>query len=298
MPRLRSLSAGDGNSFAVLLDDDLRYKPWALEWLERAITDDVTSERHAYSYDVYTMTEGGRAVTGGLYPGLLVGAGHALFAIRVSKLDGIEAFFRCVHALEPRSTYHDDVVISMYLQDVHGADIYRLGGTPYEVAHKTFPEVHETTISYMSPGALIRLAHDAGNGPQAAAATSASPSRKERHSLQRWARSHPTQQAATQVQPTAQQGHQGETASSTGQKQGAPLVGALEGGAALLKNGSSVEQARQAYSRQAINLAMGQVRARILKEGLCGVRPNAPSCVGSWCQYKGTWGPHVEKVVF
>ena len=66
-------------------------------------------------------------------------------AARVPKLDGIEAFFRCVHALEPRSTYHDDVVISMYLQDVHGADIYRLGGTPYEVAHKTFPEVHETT---------------------------------------------------------------------------------------------------------------------------------------------------------
>ena len=92
------------NGFAVLLDDDLRYKPWALEWLERAIQDDPGRTRHAYSYDVYTITPEGRAVTGGLYPGLLVGAGHAMFAIRVSLLDGVEDFFACVRKLEPRST--------------------------------------------------------------------------------------------------------------------------------------------------------------------------------------------------
>lgn len=58
-------------------------------------------------YDVYTLTEAGHAVAGGLYPGLLVGAGHALFAFEIALLDGIEPFFRCVCALEPRATYHD-----------------------------------------------------------------------------------------------------------------------------------------------------------------------------------------------
>ena len=92
----------DAGAFAVLLDDDLRYRPWALSWLERAITDDTARQRHAYSYDVYTITADGRAVTGGLYPGLLVGAGHALYAIRISMLDGLEDFFQCVRSLEPR----------------------------------------------------------------------------------------------------------------------------------------------------------------------------------------------------
>ena len=96
------LRAGS-DAFAVLMDDDLRYKTWALQWVERAIRDDPGRTRHAYSFDVYTITPEGRAVTGGLYPGLLVGAGHALFAIRVSLLGGIEDFAACVRRLEPRS---------------------------------------------------------------------------------------------------------------------------------------------------------------------------------------------------
>ena len=50
-------------------------------------------------------------------------------------------FFACVRGLEPRATYHDDVVISMFLQDVRGVTIYRIGGSPWEVASKTFPDV-------------------------------------------------------------------------------------------------------------------------------------------------------------
>ena len=96
------LRAGS-DTFAVLMDDDLKYKPWALQWVERAIRDDPGRTRHAYSYDVYTITSEGRAVIGGLYPGLLVGAGHALFAIRLSLLDGLEEFAACVRKLEPRS---------------------------------------------------------------------------------------------------------------------------------------------------------------------------------------------------
>jgi hypothetical protein len=160
LPRLRQLAArhsgasggASSRAFAVLLDDDLRYKPWALDYLEGVIREDANGERHAYSYDVYTLTPGGHAVVGGLYRGLLVGAGHALFAMRLSLLDGIEDFFDCVHALEPRSTYHDDVVISMFLQDVRGVPIFRIGGTPWEHATKTFPEVHENTVSFLSPG--------------------------------------------------------------------------------------------------------------------------------------------------
>lgn len=100
----RGLLREGSDGFAVLLDDDLKYKTWALEWLERAIRDDPGRTRHAYSFDVYTITPEGRAVIGGLYPGLLVGAGHALFAIRISLLEGFEDFAACVHELEPRST--------------------------------------------------------------------------------------------------------------------------------------------------------------------------------------------------
>ena len=49
-------------AFAVLLDDDLRYKPWALSFLDNAIRADPGGERRAYSYDVYTLTPDGHAV--------------------------------------------------------------------------------------------------------------------------------------------------------------------------------------------------------------------------------------------
>lgn len=67
----------------------------------------------------------------------------------------------------------------------------------------------------------------------------------------------------------------------------------LEGGEALLSSGASAEEVSQAYSRLAITLAMGRVRARILREGLCGVPHNASFCVGSWCHPRGDaaiWG--------
>jgi hypothetical protein len=50
LPRLRELSkrtSSTDDGFVVLLDDDLRYRAWALTWLERAITDDETRARHA-----------------------------------------------------------------------------------------------------------------------------------------------------------------------------------------------------------------------------------------------------------
>lgn len=138
LPRLRALATASQDAWAVMLDDDLKYKRWALQLLERAIMDDhrEAPSRHAYSYDVYTLTSDGRAVVGGLEPGLLVGSGHALFAVRISLLDGFEDFAACVQRLEARSFYHDDVVVSMFLQDVRGVMIHRLGGTPFEAASK------------------------------------------------------------------------------------------------------------------------------------------------------------------
>ena len=279
LPRLRAIASGYAeDTFAVLLDDDLKYKPWALQWLERAITDDPNKARHAYSYDVYTITPEGRAVTGGLYKGLLVGAGHALFALRLSKLEGIEDFFTCVRKLEPRATYHDDVIISMFMQDVRKQPIYRITGTPYEIASKSFPDVHETTVSFLSPGALIRLAHDA----QALVANSSKGVGGRRLSKKR--------------------AHGGETGAGGGGGGAAAtsaLVGILEGGADILRNVSTVDQARQFFSRSAVTLAMGQVRLRILTEGLCGVKPNASAsatCVGDWCKHKGPWGTGIAHV--
>jgi hypothetical protein len=76
----------------------------------------------------------------------------------------------------------------------------------------------------------------------------------------------------------------------------AAIVGILEGGAALLRNGSSIDEARSLYSRQAVTKAMGMVRQRILQEGLCGVRPNSSTCVGKWCDNAGPWGIAVPKV--
>ena len=40
----------------------------------------------------------------------------AVVAMRVDALDGIEDFYRCVQALEPRASLHDDVWLSMHLQ--------------------------------------------------------------------------------------------------------------------------------------------------------------------------------------
>ena len=288
LPRLRELATASGgrDAFAVLLDDDLRYRSWALQWLARAIDDDPTSARHAYSYDVYTITAEGRAVTGGLHPGLLVGAGHALFAMRISELAGLDDFFACVRALEPRATYHDDVILSMFLQDVRGHTIWRLGGTPYETAAKAFPDVHETTVSYLSAGALIRLAHDAAasiDGSQKEGGEAGGTSAK-RHSHKRGAA---TAVGDAKLGPTIRAAAAGRSNSSSGVD---ALVGILEGGAALLRNGSTVDEARSLYSRQAVTRAMGVVRAKILAEGLCGVRRKAPSCIGAWCEHKGPWG--------
>ena len=175
LSRLRELAAhaelarGPAPTFVAVVDDDLRYNPWVLELLAQAVRNDTElggghgGARHSYSYDVYTLTRDGRAVTGGMcpatscplpfalcmydlsvsshlcmhaltpapahsfdrcptcgigmYPGLLVGSGHSLFAFRLSSLDGIEDFFSCLRGLEPRVSWHDDVWLSMFVQD-------------------------------------------------------------------------------------------------------------------------------------------------------------------------------------
>lgn len=303
LPVLRSLAAAepDGRrAFVVLLDDDLRYRRFALQWLELAIQSDGRGERRALSYDVYTLTPEGHAVLGGLYPGLLVGAGHALFAFEVRLLDGIEAFFQCVRALEPRATYHDDVVISMFLQDVRGEQIYRIGGTAWEFAAKTFPDVHETTVSFLSKGALLSLGNSAA---EAAAATTKVTRKDAAISLAnvslvatgtirgRRAKAH------NKRKDTADDSTSTGTSTDTSAADAAALS-MLDGGQAALAlagNGTSVSEARKAYfSRRAVNLAMGAVRARILENGLCGVAKGAPACVGAWCKSKD-WGGYTKR---
>lgn len=178
LARLRSHAGADAGGrhgvWVALADDDLRYKPWVLRLLEAAIREDARSERHAYAFDVYTMTRDGRAVTAGMWPGLLVGSGHAVHALRLSLLDGIEAFFECVRALEPLAVWHDDLWISMYVQDVRRATVWRIGGTAYETAHHFFPEAHASSRSYKSRGALsARRKADASLAAPAAGADAA-----------------------------------------------------------------------------------------------------------------------------
>jgi len=292
LPRLRQLAHGSsGAAFAVLLDDDLAYRKWALESLAAALEDDTASVRHAYSFDVYTLTDDGHAVTGALHKGLLVGAGHALFAIRISLLDGVEDFFACVRSLEPRALYHDDVVISMFLQDLRAAEIVRIGGTPYEIAAKSFPEVHDTTVSFLSPGALITLgqadrrANHARGSPSATATLTRGKAKVK-----------PRARAKVDPPSAAAAEERTNTSSNVDVDVAGTELRQLAGGLALLANGSSVSEARKAYSRRAVNEAMGRVRARMRQEGLCGLRPNAPLCVGEWCRRAKEWGigKHVD----
>ena len=166
--------------------------------------------------------------------------------------------------------------------------------------------MHEKTVSFLSPGALIRLAQDAagggadegGGGGIGGEGKATSP----RHSSRRERKHHPVVSA-----PASPAGAQLDgavvlpnrtrsplasalAAASAGTS---PLLSVLEGGEALLKSGASAEEVRKEYGRLAVTLAMGRVRARILREGLCGVARNSSSCVGAWCIARGKakeWG--------
>ena len=289
--------------YAVIADDDVTYKPWVFERLNAAISslsapldaaaiDTASSSTahssaaHAYAaqassrasssaassaadasvvaFDTFTLTDIGRAVTGGMSPGLLVSSGHAVVAIRIDALDpplttaphappsdspsavreplwDVSAFYRCVAALEPRATLHDDVWLAMFLQDVRGIQPRRISGSPFEMATRVFPESHAGTISFKSPGAL--------------------------NSLDRW--------AAAAARATVSRG--GEFA------------------AALLRAGNA-----SSIDRASINVAMAMVRRRIRSAGLCGVRATnaTPMCVGDWCNVsqQRDWGAHYSRM--
>ena len=295
LPRLSALAAAPppsaefdhatparGPLYVVLADDDLVYRPWAVQRLHAAATEpsadvdaqastigsrDSGSHHHhpaVIAYDVYTLMDVGRAVTGGMHPGLLVASGHALVAVRVDVLGrlqrmhggdsssssdavgGVEAFYRCVVAHEPRAWLHDDVWLSMWLQDVRRLVPLRISGTPYEMAARTFPEPHGETTSIDSPHALNALDLSA-----ARAAWAAETKDKELRAAQRRA-----------------------------------------------ANASSVD-------RGAVNVALANVRRRIRSEGLCGISRQGQtdasamvSCVGEWCRAAKArdWGAHFSKV--
>ena len=217
LERARQYAKSASNAFLTLVDDDLAYQPWALQVLDQAIRSDLYSARHAYAFDVHSLTSTGRAVTAGLYPSLLVGAGHAMFAIRLSLLDGLPAFYSCLRSYEPRTIWHDDVWISMWLQDRLGVELYRIGGTPFEIASRSFPNSHGVTDSRRPAGALVA---------------------------------------------------------------------------------SHSKPGQLAMDRESLDWAMARLRTRVLSDGLCGVRPNASVCVGSWCASspRTEWGAHRSRM--
>ena len=242
--RLRALASetSDRPMYVLLADDDVTYRSWVLERLDAALTPSQAENTPpaVLAFDVYTLTDVGKAVTGGMHPGLLVSSGHAVVAIRLDVLEGIEAYFKCVVSLEPRAALHDDVWLSMFLQDVKGVLPIRFSGTPFEMASRLFPDSHSSTYSFRSPGALNLL-----DGSAAEAARRNITGRdKEFHAA--------VSRAA---------------------------------------NASNVDRA-------AVNVAMANVRRRILLERLCGVRANATMCVGAWCNASKPreWGAHYTRV--
>ena len=263
---------GRGTAWAVLMDDDQKYKPWALRLLEKAIRADATGERVALSFDTYTIRHDGVAIPGGatIASGLLVGAGARVFALRLDALEGIEAYFSCLRRIEPRVLYQDDIWFSMFLHDVKGKVPYRIGTNASTMALKEgFPSVHEPTVSVRSPGALITMHHF-----------------------------HAANQSSL---PPASSNHQGRRRGAGGGGGGSSAGGQaaseewpaltledkvkrLDGGPAMLALGKTPEQVLQAYSRHALVKALAEMRSKTLSEPRsCGVRDSATWCVGQWC---------------
>ena len=65
--------------------------------------------------DTYIIRKDGVAIPGAsaMQSGLLVGAGARIFALRLDKLDDIEAYFVCLRKVEPRVLYQDDIWFSV-----------------------------------------------------------------------------------------------------------------------------------------------------------------------------------------
>lgn len=285
LPRLRELAradAGRGGQWVVLVDDDLKYRQWALATLEHAIREDVGRERHAYSFDTYTLSASGRSVSRfGAARGLLVGSGHAIFALRIDggRLDRVGAYFACLRALEPRAAYHDDVWISMYLHDVgEGTVPWRIGGTALETAAKTFPDVHAATVSVRSPGGLVLL--DRTLAVPEANRTHLKGGPEARRGIDKPRAGHAAKGGGVAAGAAAP----GAALAARSEAEAVAKLSRLEGAGAMLRNGSSFEEVRRAYSRPALEAALVAARKRMLRDGLCGVRPNASLCLGEWCE--------------
>jgi hypothetical protein len=81
-----------------------------------------------------------------------------------------------------------------------------------------------------------------------------------------------------------------EAMNDSNAKELAALDGAKGLAGSMLANGTSMHEVRKTlYSREALNLALGAVRTKLLKRGLCGVKRSSPICVGTWCRAE-QWG--------
>lgn len=142
LPRALDLAArlppGAGEPIIVLADDDRVYMPGALQLMALAAVAKGAppTSALALSYFVYRLTPSNASI----------GQGADLFAISLAALgtpEGVRAYFHMAMAVDSRFFFHDDVWISLYLNDVRGV-------SPCGVPQR----VHENELSHASLNAF------------------------------------------------------------------------------------------------------------------------------------------------
>ena len=173
LPTLRELAAGAHRRWAlVLADDDKKYKPWALDGLERMMAW-LPLNRHAYSYETWNIwirskgvviaLSGQKVLPGAAAPLLRLGQGADMLAVPATALlssadslqrSGPHDFFACVDAIDARIRYHDDFWIAVFLQSTANLT---MASVPFTTAKRGFKHCWTKVAGASTENSLLHI---------------------------------------------------------------------------------------------------------------------------------------------